>query len=123
LLTLAEQNVHLHHNPRTGIAPPATSISSCPNPKCSDIPFPHEPESDPDHVLMIRSIEEEDPRLTQMICLMRPAKPRYGLGKLEQSELIPECRFKQIPPDCKKPAVMEMHKFFCTYGWMLKISN
>ena len=56
LLTLAEQNVHLHHNPRTGVAPPSTSISSCLNPKCSDIPFPHEPEPDSDHVLMIHTI-------------------------------------------------------------------
>ena len=69
LLSFAEQNIHLHHNPRTGTAPPSTSISSCPNPKCSDIPFPHESEPDTDHVLMMHSIEEEDPRLTQMICL------------------------------------------------------
>lgn len=120
LLTLAERNIHLHHNPRTGIAPPSTSISSCLNPKCSDIPFPHEPEPDCDHALVIHIVEEEDPRITEMIYLMRPAKLRYGLGKLEQSELIPECRFKEIPYDCKKPVVMEMHKFFALMDGCLK---
>lgn len=103
-----------------GIAPPSTSISACLNQKCFDIPFPHEPEPDSDHVLMIHTVEEEDPRLTQMIYLMKPTKPRYGLGKIEQSELIPECRFKQIPSDYKKPAVMEMHKFFALMDGCLK---
>lgn len=44
---------------------------------------------------------------------MRPSRPRYGLGYLEQAKrLIPKSRFGPIPDDCKKPAVMEMHKFF-----------
>lgn len=61
----------------------------------------------------ITTLEGEDPRLTKMMCLMRPAKPRYGLGQLEQAnDLFPACRFDPVPDDCKKPAVMEMHKFF-----------
>ena len=114
LLTLVESAIHANHNPRPGTAPPSTYVSPCPNPKCSDIPFPHE--QDTDHVLMMHEIltlEGEDPKLTEMMCLMRPAKPRYGLGYLEQANcLIPDCRFCPVPADCKKPAVMEMHKFF-----------
>jgi len=48
-----------------------------------------------------------------MMCLMRPTKLGYGLGHLEQENcLIPDSRFCPVPKDCKKPAVMEMHKFF-----------
>lgn len=121
-LTLVESEIHINHNPKTGVAPPSTSVNSCPNPMCLDIPFPHE--QDPDHVLMMHGIvtlEGEDPRLTEMICQMRPAKPIYGLGYLEQANgLILECRFCPIPSNCKNPAIMEMHKFF-SYGWMLEI--
>jgi len=122
LLTLAEFAIHANHNPRSCIAPPSTSVSPCPNPKCSDIPFPHE--QDTDHVLMMHEVvtlEGEDPRLTEMMCLMRPAKPKYGPGHLEQENcLIPDCRFRPVPVDCKKPAVMEIHKLYSLMNGCLK---
>lgn len=69
----------------------------------------------------IVTLEGEDRKLTEMICQMRPAKPRYGLGYLEQANsLIPECRFHPVPSDCKKPIVMEMHKFFSLMDGCLK---
>lgn len=84
LYTLAESVIHENHHPRTGESPPSTYVNPCPNPKCSDIPFPHESESE--HILMmheIATLENEDPRLTEIFSLMRPAKPKYGLGFLE----------------------------------------
>ena len=53
------------------------------------------------------SLENEDPRLTEMFNKMRPlGMPRYGLGYLEQLDsLIPNSRFENpTPPDCKKPS-------------------
>jgi len=45
----------------------------------------------------IITLEGEDPRLTEMMSLMRPAKPTYGLGHLEQEKiLIPACRFGPV---------------------------
>lgn len=40
LCSLAESFIHENHHPRTGESPPSTSVNPCPNPKCSDIPFP-----------------------------------------------------------------------------------
>jgi len=52
---------------------------------------------------------------------MRPAKPRYGLGHLEQNNgLILECKFRPIPSDCRKPGVMELHRFFSLMDGCLK---
>ena len=51
LSQLAYLVIHKNHNLRTGEAPPSTSVNPCPNPKCSDIPFPHEDEHP--HVLMM----------------------------------------------------------------------
>lgn len=68
-------------------------------------------------------MENEDPRLTQMFSVMRPAKPRYGLGYLEKANgLIPDCRFGSVPDDCKKPTIMEMHKLFTLMDGCLKNS-
>ena len=70
LQNLAYMVIHQNHNTRTGEAPPSTSSNPCPNPKCSDIPFPHED----DHVLMMHlvpTLEEEDPRLTSIFLNMR----------------------------------------------------
>lgn len=37
----------------------------------------------------------------------------YGLGYLEQKDnLIPECRFRDLPEDCKRPSVVEIQKFY-----------
>lgn len=48
-----------------------------------------------------------------MFSRMRPPKPRYGLGYLEQmNDLIPPSRLCPALDDCKKPPVPEMHKFF-----------
>lgn len=122
LCTLAKSVIHENHHPQTGEAPLSISVTPCPNPKCLDIPFPHELESD--HVLIMHEIitlEGEDPRLTKMFSAMRPAKPTYGLGYLKQAKgLIPSCRFGPIPDDCKKPTVMEMHKFFTLMNGCLK---
>lgn len=52
--------MHENHNPRTGDSPPTTSMNPCPNPKSSDIPFPHEAK----HIMMmheITTLEKEDP--------------------------------------------------------------
>lgn len=69
----------------------------------------------------IITIEGEDPRMTAIMCSMRPAKPIYGLGCLEQeNDLIPDCRFLPIPSNCKQPTVMEMHKFFSLMNGCLK---
>jgi len=59
--------------------------------------------------------------MIEMMCSMRLAKPRYGLGYLEQAHgLIPDCRFRLVPFDCKKPIVMEIHKFFSLMDRFLK---
>jgi len=69
----------------------------------------------------IVTIEGEHPRMTEMMFSMRPAKLRYGLGYLEQARgLIPDCRFFPVPSDCKKPAVMEIHKIFSLMDGCLK---
>lgn len=105
--------IHANHHPRIGEAPPSTTVNPCTNPKCSDIPFPHES----DHVMTMHelsSLETEDPRLTKMYNKMRPMNmPKYGLGYLERmNHLIPESRFRTVPDDCKKLPIPEMHKFF-----------
>lgn len=52
---------------------------------------------------------------------MRPTKPTFGLGYLEQAKgLIPACRFGPVPYDCKKPTIMQMHKFFTLISGYLK---
>lgn len=69
----------------------------------------------------IITLEVEDPILTEMFSVMRPAKPKYGLGYLEQAKgLISSCRFGLVPNDCKKPEIMEMHKFFTLMNGYLK---
>jgi len=69
----------------------------------------------------LTTLKGEDSRLTEMMCLMRPAKPRYGLGYLEQAQgLITYCRFYPVPSDCKKPTVMEIHKFYSLMDRCLK---
>lgn len=69
----------------------------------------------------IITLEGEDPRLTEMFSVMRLAKPKYGLGYLEKDKgLIPACRFGPVPDNCKKPTVMEMHKFFTLMSGCLK---
>jgi len=122
LCTLVESVIHENHHPRMGTTHPSTSVNPCLNPRCSDIPFPHEPESD--HVLMMHEIitlEGEDPRLAEMFSIMRPTKPTFGSGYLEQAKgLIPACRFCPLPYDCKKPTIMEMHKFFTLMSHCLK---
>lgn len=110
---LAEMVIrHQNHNPRTGDAPPSTSVTPFPNPKYSDIPFPHED----DHVLMmhlIPSLQDEDPRLTEIFMNMQSPKDKHGLGYYNQKDfLIPECRFKDFPEDVKRPSVPEIQKFY-----------
>ena len=63
---------------------------------------------------LVPTLENEDPRLTAIFTNMRPANsPKYGLGYLEEKDrLIPECRFKDLPKDCKRPSVPEIHKFY-----------
>ena len=62
LSSLADSVIHQNHHPRIGVSPPTTYVTPCPNPKCSEIPFPHYI----DHVLMIHklpSLENEEPHL------------------------------------------------------------
>lgn len=134
LQSLAYAVLHKNHNFRTGQAPPSTSVNPCPNPKCNDIPFPHE--DDKPHVMMMHlvpSMEEEDPRIVDLLLSQRPpSTPKYGLGYEERANrLIPACRFKDLPPDVKKPSVPEIHKFItlmdgCSrtlipYNWMKRM--
>ena len=92
---------------------PSTMVkNSCPNPKCSEISFPR------DTVIVIHelpSLENEDPRLTEMFSKMRPpGMPKYGLGYLEHTDdLIPSYWLQDpVPNDFKKPSKREMYKFF-----------
>ena len=76
---LAYMIIHENQNPRTGEVPTSTPVSPCPNPKCSDIPFPHED----DHVLMIHlvpSLQDEDPRLTVIFMNMQSPRDKHGVG-------------------------------------------
>ena len=110
---LAEMVIrHQNHNPRTGEAPPSTSVTPCPNPKCSDIPFPHKDE----HVLvmhLVPSLQDEDPRLREMLMNMQSPKDKHGIGFYSQKyKLIPECRLKDLPTDIKGPSILEIQKFY-----------
>jgi len=42
---------------RIPVSPPTTFVTPCPNPNCSEIPFPH----DIDHVLMIHELPMKTP--------------------------------------------------------------